>query len=429
MLYLESFAHRGALAEVVSRWIVNQPRTGDVAELKRIVNFNSYIARIWGDRLAHDILTHLHGRAPNSFIAKYKGGLKDFVVQNPRKTSPRIQELFDRYQSYPELFFRETPYDGRIYHLDKGGAQAYVGSTRIKRFRRVAEKGSRRIVEYLFQRIRANADAFAEERARSMGIPKANLITPREEMVEEFEHAERRLMQNIRQGTVQHEFPILSIPDVFGLKLITDASELEQLIAFLQASPHYRLIEQEHHTGRYNAINLRLSYRLPKQELLDNPPAGKQLDVFEYRGIPRDRIQDEYIEFVKSSEDHVFVEIICCSYEEFLESEIGRSMHEDRIMQQRRNPEYDDSGLANNVTFLLDYILSLCLAPTTDEVTDVPIKLWVKYMPDTFDRLQRRLFRIPVDASFDTFPAKIFDHPPLAHYPEIDSLEAAENQN
>jgi hypothetical protein len=429
MLYLESFVHRGALAEVVSRWIVNQPRPGDVAELKRIVNFNSYIARIWGDKLAQDILTHLHGRAPNSFIAKYKGGLKDFVAQNPHKSTPRIQELFERYKRYPELFFRETPYDGRIYHLDRGGEQTYVGSTRIKRFRRIAEKGSRRIVEYLFQRIRANADAFAEERARSLGIPKANLITPREEMVQEFEHAERRLMQHIRQGTVQHEFPILSIPDVFGLKLITDDKQLEQLIAMLQASPDCRLIEQEHHTGRYNAINLKLSYRLPRQELLDNPPAGRQLDVFDYRGISRDRIQQEYVDFVESAEDHVFVEIICSSYDEFLESELGRSMHEDRIMRQRRNPEYDDSGLANNATYLMDYILSLCLAPTTAEVTDVPIKLWVKYMPDTFDRLTRRLFQLPVDASFDAFPPKVFSHPTIARFPEIDALKAAEGQN
>ena len=51
MLYLESFVHRVRLAEIVSRWMVNQPKPTDVQELKTILNFNSYIARIWADCL------------------------------------------------------------------------------------------------------------------------------------------------------------------------------------------------------------------------------------------------------------------------------------------------------------------------------------------------------------------------------------------
>jgi len=41
MLYLESFVHRVRLAEIVSRWMVTQPKPSDGQQLKIIVNFNS----------------------------------------------------------------------------------------------------------------------------------------------------------------------------------------------------------------------------------------------------------------------------------------------------------------------------------------------------------------------------------------------------
>jgi hypothetical protein len=33
---------------------------------------------------------------------------------------------------------------------------------------------------------------------------------------------------------------------------------------------------------------------------------------------------------------------------------------------------------------------------------EVPIKLWVKYMPETIDRLIRDIYDVPSDSSFDT---------------------------
>jgi hypothetical protein len=49
----------------------------------------------------------------------------------------------------------------------------------------------------------------------------------------------------------------------------------------------------------------------------------------------------------------------------------------------------------------MDYMLTLCLAPENTEITEVPIKLWVKYMPDTIDRLIRDIYNVPTDSSFD----------------------------
>ncbi len=403
MLYLESFLHRVQFAEIVSRWVVNQPQPGDVRDLKEIVNFNSYIARIWADELATGLFEDLYGSRPHSSSCKTKGELKDFIVSSqPRYENERIRFLFEHYRDYPEDFYGDTPFDGRMYYLPAkpGGRPLFVGSSRLKRFRRIAEKGSRRIVDYLFERIRANADALAEERAQRLGIPKNELVTPADEQVAEFQRAERRLLKRIRTRTIKTEFPILAIPDAVGLKIITEDDQYERLIDVLRRSDRTNLLEVEQHTGRYNAINLRVAYNIPRELLEQRPPNAAALRVLAFRGFDPQTVHERYLRFLRDAEDHVLLEIIISNYQEFLESELGRSMHEDRIFFQRETQEYR-AHLATNVLYLMDFILSLCLSPQSGEVEDVPIKLWVKYMPDTMDLLFRQLFHIPVDASFD----------------------------
>jgi hypothetical protein len=392
MLYLESFLHRVTLAEIVSRWIVDQPLHGDVQALKKIVNFNSYASRRWSDWLVTELLESFHGTNFFSWPMHTKADLKDLVVEHPLYTNLRIDEMRQRYLRFPEDFYRETPVDGRIYCNGDKSAPRFAGASRIKRYRRIAEKGSRRIAEFMFERIKRNADDLAEERARSLGIPREALVTPHEQMVEEFAHAERRLIKGIKRGTLLNEFPILTIPDAVGLKLIVEDSEYSRLVDIIKSNPRCRLLEQEQHSGAYTATNMRLAYILPKDKLRAQPPSGRYLSTLAYRGIPPASIVDEYREFIDTAEDHVMVEIIASSFQNFLESEIGSSMHEDRVVQQRSTSEYR-SHLATNVRYLMNYMLTLCRAPgPPGELDEVPIKLWVHYIPDTVDHHLQRLY-------------------------------------
>jgi hypothetical protein len=400
MLYLESFIHRVHFAEIVSRWMVNQPQPEDVQRLKAIVNFNSYISRMWVDHLAKSLLQGLYGKEPLCFPAKTKGRLKDFVVKHPLYTNPRIESMIGRYKRFPEDFYRDNPFDGMVYYTREAGEPVFLGTTRIKRFRRIAEKGSRRIVDFMFERIRGHADDLAAERAARLGISKDQLITPPNEMVEEFQHAERRLIKSIKLGTIQSELPILSIPDVVGVKLIVESDQYPRLLDLLTADSACTLLEQERHSGNYNATNLRLAFNLPKERLLAHPPSGHSLKVLGHRGFDTTQVVEQYQSFIENGEDHVLLEIIVANFYEFLESEIGRSMHEERVLGQRSNQTYR-SHLAASIRYLMDYMLTLCLAPANTEVTDVPVKLWVKYMPDTIDRLIRDIYNVPTDSSFD----------------------------
>jgi hypothetical protein len=89
----------------------------------------------------------------------------------------------------------------------------------------------------------------------------------------------------------------------------------------------------------------------------------------------------------------VNLEIIVSSYAQMLESEIGSCMHEERIIRQRRNPQYLGQ-LAQNVEFLMEYLFTFP-ASGRREVGELPLCLWDCYLPDYFDEVLRRLFNVP----------------------------------
>ena len=390
MLLLESFVHRHTLAEIISRWMVDRPQPGDVKLLKQIVNFNVYATRFWLDSLASSLLGEVNGTTPAGRAIVQKAGIKDYAVDHLSHTNPRIEEMCARFQRFPEDFYRETPVDGIIYIDNNKESQPLVGISRIKRFGRIAEKGSRRIVDFMLSRIRSNADVLAEERARSLGIPREQLLTPFVEQKAEFAHAERRLVKSIKRGTIQRELPLLGIPDIAGLKVIYEG-EIDRFLAEILPRLPVRVLEVEQHTGNYRATNIRLTYEVPRELLMARPPKGHYLDVLAFRGFDVDAVGREYSEFLEGAESEVHLELIVSDFEQFLESEIGRSLHEERVIAQRANRDYS-SFLAANIRYLMEYVLTLCRSPQTVELAELPIKLWVKYMRDTIDQALMRLY-------------------------------------
>jgi hypothetical protein len=391
LLLIEGFAHRELLAEIISRWTVARPQPGDVLLLKRIVNFNFYASRLWIDHLARALLRGLHGGEPSWTRIRNKGELKDFAVANPTYRDRRIEELLARYHRWPEDFYRETPIDGGFYTIEGASGPTLVGSTRVKRSRRIAEKGARRLVDFIHDRIRTSAEDLARERAERLGVPFERLHTSQAEMVDEYLHAERRVIKSVKQGTILGTIAPLSIPDVAGIKLIVEDEHREKLSGLLRSLDDCRVVEEEVHQGLYNATNLRVVHRLPKELLWSHPPSGFAAEVLAQRGLPRDTLTADWRAFVDSAEPELGVEVIASSFREFVESEIGRCIHEERVLSMRAQPSYT-GHLATNVRYLMDFLFALCRGPALPDMDQVPIKLWVKYMPETIDQIHGELF-------------------------------------
>jgi hypothetical protein len=394
MISMNGFLHREQLTSLISRWFIHRQEPGDVQALKRIVNFNAYVGCLSLDTLARAIFTALHGDSIGSIAATNKGQLKDFMTRDRVYVTPRIEELIARYQRYPEDFYRETPLNGRVYHGRDSGR--YFGSMRLKRFRRIAEKSSRYLVDFLFQQVKLRADELAGARAASLGIPKTQLTTSIEEQVAEFTRAERRVLNAIRAGDMVAAVPTMHLNDILGIKVVADEPETSRLMEYLNQG-QTRIVDREVHRGTYNATNVIVRYRWPREMALARPPFGRPEAILRSRGCSCD-IGAAYRDFVATAEDDVLVEVIVSSYEDMLESEIGRSMHEERILAQRQSRPYH-GFLARNVEYLLEYMFRLCLSPVVD-AGEIPIQLWTRYMPDYVDQVYQQLFGLSVESDF-----------------------------
>lgn len=393
MIRLNSFLHRERLADITGRWLIDQLEPSDLRTIKELTNYNCLLAPIVLDDVATYIFGEMSGTTVESFPATTKGVLKDFLVAHPTVTNHRIEEIIRRYQKYPQDFYRETPFDGRVFFCrTPEGAIRYCGSTRRKRFKRIAEKSSRRVIDFVFGQIRGEAEQLARERAVQLGVPMDRLVTPMDKQEEEFVHAERRVLKRIRNGMFLKDVPKLEINDAFGVKATCEDVEVQKLTAALERHPRMSIVECELHSGAYNSVNITLRYTIDKEALRRRPPAGKALERMAARGIPPEEALAGYDRFVTEGEDDLLLEVIVTNFLECLESEIGRSMHEERILDQRSKEQYRGS-LASNIAALLEFMWSLRRYPS-DHISDIPIKMWIKYVPDYYESVMKGTYNV-----------------------------------
>lgn len=390
MIQLGSFLHHAELAAILGRAIEDRLLPGDAPRLKLIVNMNSYFVRLYSTRFAERLFRHVLGEGVVSSVMRTKGELKDLIVANPSCSNDRIQDLIARYRRFPEDYYRETPYEGRVF--SSGDPPRYVGSRRIKRIRRIAEKCARRIVDYMGEQIRRRADDLASERARSLGIPKDQLITPLDEMAAEFAHAERRILKSIRDGLFVAAMPQFYIDDIVGIRVLTSPSTAPKIDEYLASCSDLTVVDEKWFSGDFWGRNSVVAWTVPIEELLALPPTDAACEVLISRKVGEDKaaIHRLYDEFLRTATPYVRFEILAIDYEQLLESEIGRSMHEAHVREQRDREEYG-ARLAQNVEALMIYLFALAQSSCTD-IAELPIKIRGTYLPDYLGLLLRDLY-------------------------------------
>jgi len=400
MIRINSFIHRQVLDDIIRRWMYDEAQPVDADRITRLVHFNHVYVSRYLAQFAGLIFRELHRKELSVRPVQLKGELKDALASTPPYRNERIDELILDYHWNPGRFYRETPFHGTLYFRQLNGGVEYVGSTRIKRVRRLAEKSARRIIDRIFATIQRHADILADERAQRLGIPRGELLTTPEDMTEEFLQAENRLLADLRaKRPIAGEAEVLAINDVAGVKVMLEEPEQEKLAALLESLPTCEIVEKERHIGRYNATNLIVRYRPPREEILARPLGRGLLHVMQGRGVSPEDASRAFAEFVRSGEEDVLLEIILSTYQEMLESEIGRCIHEDRIIEQRLYQQYR-GPLARNIQCLMEYLFTFP-ASRQRELGELPIKLWNRYLPDYFDEVLKQLFRIPTADDLD----------------------------
>lgn len=389
-MYLTGLIHRHRLFDIATRWFYNDPHPDDGAKITEIFLFEPLISGPATRRFALDILTEIHSDTFTYEPVRSKERIREAVVCGITEIDDRLRHLVHQFHVHPEEFFPRSPVDAVIFRTQQTGR--LVGMSRIKRPRRIAEKAARRMSDRLLGMIRAQAKQLAEDRATNMGISSERLLTSDMDMATEFIEAERLAAQQFQSRDIFLTPKDLKIDDTLGLKFFGRPEELNKLEQIIRDHPQASVVEREEHSGHYNAVNIQLDIKLPSPEKCFKRLRGIDWNFANSRGIPQEKASKMFLPYVESGERHVRIEVILTTYPELVESELGRSMHEERTLRMRDSAEYK-GRIARNASYIIEYLLAVAYSPAT-EVNEIPIKMWGHYLPEALGYAVNTLYGI-----------------------------------
>jgi hypothetical protein len=387
---LTSFIHRRELLDIAERWFWGRPAAGDALKLTKILICDGYVIGETLRSFTDEILRDFHSGPFRKVRIKSKGELRDAISRCTRHISPRVEVLRDSYRKNPDYFYYETPINGVLYIDD---SDQLIASYRIKRPKRIAEKANRRIASWILKTVQEKARTLARTRAVSSGVPLDRLMTPEAEMLREFVEAEESIASSFREGTIRFDRAAITINDVGGIKVIGDLDKLEKIEDSLRKNPSIRVLEREDYHGKYEAASLILNIPWDADDVCGKYRDSRSWEKYLNRGIPESELKKGLEPLLENADPRINIELIFCTFEAMVESELGNSIHEERIITQRDNRLYK-GYLPMNVEFLLEYLFAVGFSPEIN-VEPIPIKLWGRYLPDTLVMYIRRLYRLP----------------------------------
>jgi hypothetical protein len=391
-MYLSGLTHRDELFNLTLRWLNDDFQPDDGLVLTRIFFYESLLASCCVIPEMLGLLENFYGPRIHVERIRQKHLLRKNLIRYLPYKTPRTDELVSAFEANPEFFFPRLPVDA-VLVLSSDGRLVSLG--RIKRLSRVAEKVSFRLIDTLFHQIKAEAEHFAEARATHAGLPFSGLISSPEAMRQDFIQAELAVAAHFRDKVMRLEPASLTINDMIGFKIVGEPEELNQVMERMKDT--FSVIEIQTHSGNYNATNLTLDVALPPVEEVLKTLRQQDFSLAAQRGLDPAQAVRDLPDYLDAGSKVVRLEVILTTYPELLESEIGRSIHELRILRLRDRMVY--SGLlAQNAGYLIEYLLSLAMAPVV-RITELPIKLYGRYLPETIQSAKSALFQSGMDGS------------------------------
>lgn len=398
-MYLSSLAHRERLFELAARWLCDRVQPGDGRFVTEVFIYENLIVAPAVRSFVRDVLREVHPGPVRLRHLYSKDEVRQAIVEACRGPTFREASLFKQFRAHPEEYFPRTPVD---LILASGPGGEPLGMMRLKRIRRIADKVSRRVADLLADRIRASATSMAETRAQSVGVPLEALVTDPTVMVEEFAAAERMVAQSFRDGQVELPPASLRVDDVIGSKFVGSEEELERVEAAIRFHPSASIGDRKVHRGDYTDVNLDVDLELPPPELIVERMREQDWSYAAHRGLDPRALASDFADYVWSGARTIRTEVILTTFDDLVESELGSAIHEERILRQRYEAEYT-GRIALNASFIIEYLLKLAISPTV-EVSEVPIKMWGRYLPDTLAVAIGRLQGAEtVERLFDSF--------------------------
>ena len=382
-MYISAFLHRDALFEITSRWLSSRLAPEDPLQITRIINYDGFAA--WETLLGFipSLLTHLGTPHTGVLDIHRKKDLKDFICNGRNGGSPRVRELCAAYRGMPEFYFIGSPVAGRLFHDD---ASRIICFSRLKRVKRIAEKANRYVSTHIFKEV--HKEALAMLRQRGIRHP-ATAELP----VGTLSEAEHKVMLDIKKNGIRLPVQAMTLKDVLGMKIIDTGFGEEGIESAIDSMVSATIVEKEAHSGDYNAVHYVIELTVDFEALNAAFKKRANPSVLANRGLPAETVTADFDAFIHTGVDSVQVDLILTSFDELVESEIGRSMHEIRIFRQRQRNAFC-GNIPVNIEYILEFMLAVGLSPVVS-LDDIPIKIWGRYLPDTLGHLIRQLYHLP----------------------------------
>lgn len=389
-MHLTSSIHRDELFQITDRWLRGILEPNDALRLTEILICDGFVIGETLETVSNLLFKKTCGKPFHRKVIHMKGELRDAMCRGSRPLTPRIEELFGRYQSNPDFYYREAPINGVVYLDDNNDI---VGLYRVKRLRRIAEKANRRIANWIYGMVRAKAQEMAETRAKESGVPLERLYTPEDVMIEEFIEAEESVAMAIRNGDISLDMKAMAINDVGGIKVVIDPERLPELERVLIAHPLVRIVSKKSYDGKYKAIRWIVEAPWDREHVRRRFRESNGWRRYLQRGISEEKLREGLEPLLEGAHPTLCLELMFSNFENFVESEMGDSIHEERIIAQRENKEYR-GYIPINVEFLVQYLFEVAFCPLV-RIERLPIKLWGRYLPDTLISQIRSLYNLP----------------------------------
>jgi hypothetical protein len=379
-MYLSSFIHRDHLFDIAERWFLGQLEHDDGLRITQILICDGFVLGQTLEAMVRVFLERVHGKVFKQKRIQFKGQLRDAICSSPLDGSARVHELVRLYNTNPEFFYREAPINGSIY-MD--GENRFLGLYRIKRY----------VANWIFRLVQNRAKEMAWERAKDHNLALEELITPQNLMDSEFVRAEKDIAKMFKDNTIRLDNSALKIHDVGGIKIVASREKLSLLERDLSEQLNIRVNDRESFSGNYQATSLVIEVAWDPDYVCRRYMDLRAWRKYLNRGISETELKKGLEPLLEGAKPTLKFELILSTFPDMVESELGNSLHEERIVAQRDNKLYG-GYIPMNVEFLTEYLLAIGVCPHT-HIERLPIKIWGRYLPDTVIDHIRALYGMP----------------------------------
>ena len=153
----------------------------------------------------------------------------------------------------------------------------------------------------------------------------------------DYIEAEKQILSRIKRNGIKFPVDSMTINDILGTKIIDTGFGENKLESALTRLPGISIIEKKKHSGNYNAVHYIIELKVNFDYITDQFKRNSKYQNSIKSRLPNVPLYEDFTDFVTTGADTIHADLIFTTFEELVESEIGRSMQKAEFFFRDRN--------------------------------------------------------------------------------------------